>query len=66
MQDGILNLLPPDIDLETKRVLKQLARSHRALAELKGFADTMPNKNILIGTNHYLIEQLKLKFTLQW
>ncbi|WP_425060146.1 hypothetical protein SCACP_08080 [Sporomusa carbonis] len=49
MQDSTLKLLPPDIDLETKRVLKQLARSHRALAELKGFADTMPNKNILIN-----------------
>jgi len=49
MHEGILNLLPPDIDLETKRVLKQLARSHRALAELKGYADTMPNKNILIN-----------------
>lgn len=41
--------LPPKADLETKAVLKQLARSHRALAELKGFADTIPNKNILIN-----------------
>jgi len=29
--------------------IKQLTRTHRALAELKGFADTMPNKNILIN-----------------
>jgi hypothetical protein len=50
MHENILNLLPPDIDLETKRVLKQLARSHRALAELKGYADTIPNKNILINS----------------
>lgn len=42
-------LLPPEVDLETKRVLKRLAGAHRALAELKGFADTMPNKNILIN-----------------
>lgn len=49
MQDSMLKSLPPDIDLETKKVLKQLARSHRALAELKGFADTMPNKNILLN-----------------
>ncbi|HEY8348435.1 MAG TPA: Fic family protein [Clostridiales bacterium] len=41
--------LPPDAELETKRVLKQLTRSHRALAELKGFASTIPNKNILIN-----------------
>ncbi len=44
-----LTLLPPKIDVETKRVLKQLVASHRALAELKGFADMIPNKNILIN-----------------
>ena len=44
-----LKLLPPEIELETKMVLKQLTRSHRALAELKGFADMIPNKNILIN-----------------
>ena len=44
-----VKLLPPDAELETKRVLKQLARSHRALAELKGFAGMIPNKNILIN-----------------
>ncbi len=42
-------LLPPEADLETKQVLKRLVGAHRALAELKGFADTMPNKNILIN-----------------
>ena len=49
MDDKMLQLLPPTIDLESKKVLKQLSRTHRALAELKGFADTMPNKNILIN-----------------
>jgi len=44
-----IKLLPPEVDLETKRVLKQLARSHRALAELKGYSDMIPNKNILIN-----------------
>lgn len=44
-----LKLLPPEVELETKKVLKQLTRSHRALAELKGFADVIPNKNILIN-----------------
>ncbi|MFA7197230.1 MAG: Fic family protein [Clostridiales bacterium] len=44
-----LKKLPPGVELETKRVLKQLAGSHRALAELKGFADIIPNKNILIN-----------------
>jgi Fic family protein len=49
VRESILRPLPPNVDLETKRVLKQLSRSHRALAELKGYADTMPNKNILIN-----------------
>lgn len=44
-----LKALPPEVELETKRVLKQLTRSHRSLAELKGFADMIPNKNILIN-----------------
>lgn len=44
-----LSFLPPEVELESKRVLKQLSRSHRALAELKGFSDMIPNKNILIN-----------------
>jgi Fic family protein len=44
-----LKVLPPGVELETKKVLKQLTRAHRALAELKGFADMIPNKNILIN-----------------
>ena len=50
MDDTIVKCLPPQLTLETNRVLKQLSRSHRALAELKGYADTIPNKNILINT----------------
>ncbi len=46
---GQIKLLPPKADMETKRVLRQLARSHRALAELKGLAETMPNKHVLIN-----------------
>ena len=42
--------LPLIIDVETKAVLKQLARSNRALAELKGVAGTNPNENILISS----------------
>lgn len=47
--DNNLKVLPPEIELETKVVLKQLTRAHRALAELKGFADMISNKNILIN-----------------
>lgn len=39
-----MELLPPKIDLESKMVLKQLVRSHKALSELKGYADTCPIK----------------------
>lgn len=49
MSEYKLPMLPPNIDLETKMVLKQLARANRALAELKGYADTIPNKHILIN-----------------
>lgn len=45
-----LPLLPPDIDIETNAVLKQLAKAHRYLAELKGIVKTIPNENILINT----------------
>ncbi len=42
--------LPPQHDIETKAVLKQLALSHRYLAELKGVSKTIPNQQILIDT----------------
>jgi Fic family protein len=42
--------LPYDKDLETKAVLKRLAGAHRALAELKGVAQTIPKQEILINT----------------
>lgn len=44
-----LDLLPPKVDLETKVILKQVNRANRALAELKGYAELIPNKNILIN-----------------
>lgn len=42
--------LPLKYDLETKNVLKQLAKANRALAELKGVAMSIPNENILISS----------------
>ena len=36
--------------VETPPVLRQLARAHRQLAELKGVAGTIPNESILIDT----------------
>ncbi len=54
---GNLKALPPDAELETKKVLKKLTKAHRALSELKGYAHTIPNKNILI--NAVLINEAK-------
>ncbi len=47
--NNLLSKLPPGAELETKNILKQLSKSHRALAELKGFSEMIPNKNILIN-----------------
>ena len=49
MNQNILPILPPNVELETVPVLKQLARSNRSLAELKGYASTIPNKHILLN-----------------
>lgn len=57
MSENKLPMLPPNVDLETKSVLKQLVRSNKALAELKGYADTIPNKHILI--NAVMIKEAK-------
>lgn len=43
-------LLPPNIDIESKTILKKVAEAHRFLAELKGIAATIPNQQILIET----------------
>lgn len=45
-----LDLLPPQVDLETKAILKKAALAHRYLAELKGVSQTIPNQGIL---GHY-------------
>lgn len=42
--------LPYDVEFETKAVLKKLAGAHRALAELKGLALTIPRPEILTLT----------------
>lgn len=44
------SLLPPGIELESRRVLKKLTDAHRALAELKGIGGTIPNQAILLNT----------------
>ena len=49
-QTFVLSHLPPQCEIETPKVLRQLALSHRYLAELKGTAKTIPNEIILINT----------------
>jgi Fic family protein len=44
-----LPLLPPRCELETKRVLKRCVAANKALAELKGAGDLIPNQAILIN-----------------
>lgn len=50
MNDFILQPLPPKAEIETTKVLKQLSKAHRYLAELKGTVKTIPNEKILINT----------------
>ena len=45
-----IKLLPLPQDIETKAVLKKLARAHQALVELKGVVASIPNQSILIST----------------
>lgn len=42
--------LPPQKEIESKNILKKAASAHRYLAELKGFAYTIPNQTILINS----------------
>ena len=42
--------LPLAFDVESKEILRQVNKSNRALAELKGIAATIPNEAILINT----------------
>lgn len=45
-----LPLLPPKAELDTKAVLKKSISANKALAELKGIAELIPNQNILLNT----------------
>ena len=49
MSGSILKNLPPEVDLESKRVLKRVNDANRELAALNGFSRTIPNQEILIN-----------------
>ena len=52
-----LPLLPPKAEIETKAVLKKAITAGRALAELKGLGDTIPNQSILV--NSLILQEAK-------
>lgn len=53
-----LPLLPPDAELETWMVLKKVISATRALAELKGVADLIPDQRILV--NSIILQEARL------
>lgn len=50
MKEFIPKKLPIKKDIETKEILKATTLAHRALAELKGLANSLPNQKIVINT----------------
>jgi Fic family protein len=42
--------LPPETDVETKAVLKKCISANRAVAELKGLAETIPDQSMLVNS----------------
>lgn len=50
MSQYILPILPLEHEVESKVVLKKLALAHKALAELNGVAETIPNEVIILNT----------------
>lgn len=52
-----LAFIPPTVELETKEILKQALKSNKILAELKGFAELLPEKNIII--NSIILQEAK-------
>lgn len=49
--------LPPKAEVETKAILKKAISAGRALAELKGLGETIPNQSILV--NSIILQEAK-------
>ena len=49
--------LPPDIEFESKEVLRKIVKARAALAELKGISETIPNPELLL--NSILLQEAK-------
>ena len=52
-----LPTLPPNAEVETKAILKKAISAGRALAELKGLGETIPNQAILV--NSIILQEAK-------
>lgn len=52
-----LPLLPPKKFVENAVILKQLIKTHRVLAELKGYSEMLPNKHIVL--NAIILQEAK-------
>ncbi|UVD80127.1 cell filamentation protein Fic [Myroides albus] len=50
MTNYIIPPLPLATDLETKKVLKKGIAANKALAELNGVSETIPNEQIILNT----------------
>ena len=50
MPFNAIPFLPPEVDLESKGILKQCIEARAAVAELKQAAELMPNQGVLINT----------------
>ena len=45
-----LPLLPPQVELETKVILRKVAAARAALAEMKGMGEIIPNQSMLVNS----------------
>ena len=52
-----LPLLPPEQDIETRNILRKTITAGRALAELKGLGETIPNQSMLV--NSVILQEAK-------
>ena len=50
MNEYNIPALPFPFDVESKQVLKRVAKAHKALAELNGVAESIPNEVIILNT----------------
>lgn len=58
-----LPLLPPKAEIETKATLKKAISANKALGELKGMGETIPNQAMLV--NSIILQEAKASFEVE-